>query len=128
MERIATTTEQSKKLLELGIDPKSADMCYQPYISALYGNGNKCFALHVEEKSSPEQIPAWSLGALLNVIEFIKPESLVLVLTKDGDKWIMELYQRGVVKMLQGCNEIVDSAVGIIELLVQEGYLNQSRP
>ncbi len=70
MNKICTTIEQSQKLIELGIDVNTADMCYrivaynpddihvyQPY----------CFAGTLES-----DIPAWSLSALLDLMPNVK--------------------------------------------------------
>ena len=61
---IATTIEQSKHLLELGLDPKTADMCWE------MEKGN--WLLNVGRKSAQVNrgfaIPAWSLTALLKVM------------------------------------------------------------
>lgn len=65
---IATTIEQSKKLMELGIDLNTADMCY-PYdrhLGKLYGDipyvmGYKSFNKDVD-------FPSWSLLALLSLM------------------------------------------------------------
>lgn len=75
---VATEIEQSKYLLELGLDPKTADMCFE------MNKGN--WTLTVGKKSAQVNrglvIPAWSLDALLEVIKKDKPE-----LVCDGDKW-----------------------------------------
>lgn len=66
-QKIATTISQSKKLLELGIDAKTADMSwYKP--NAMYP-----FELHTKyighmTMKGDELIPAWSLSALLNLM------------------------------------------------------------
>lgn len=61
---IATTIEQSKHLLELGLDPKTADMCFE------MEKWN--WTLNVGKKSAQVNrgfaVPAWSLSALLEVI------------------------------------------------------------
>lgn len=61
---IATTIEQSKELVRLGLDPKTADMCFEMY------KGN--WTLTVGKKSAQVNrglvIPAWSLYALLDVM------------------------------------------------------------
>ena len=63
MNKICTSPEQSQKLLELGIDVNTADMCYDGY--ALDNNGSHPVRLH---KSDGEyDIPAWSLTALLSL-------------------------------------------------------------
>ena len=65
MSNIATTIEQSRHLLELGLDPKTADMCWE------MEKGN--WILNVGRKSAQVNrgfaIPAWSVSALLEVIK-----------------------------------------------------------
>jgi len=72
MNKICTSVEQSKKLIELGIDVNSADIIYTTFYGAIskdlpipkevYNmlkypiNDNKC-------------IPAWSLSALLELLD-----------------------------------------------------------
>lgn len=66
MSNIATTITQSRKLIELGLDPNSADM-YYPYLgSGMYGDTPRIgFPI---EHSGGKDIPAWSLSALLEVM------------------------------------------------------------
>lgn len=64
---ICTTIEQSKKLIELGIDITTADMYYYTVNGDLYKIPNIIESkddLYVDEKS----IPTWSLSALLKLI------------------------------------------------------------
>lgn len=77
MSQIATTIEQSKRLLAAGIDPKSADMCY---IEEIITNGIGCIPYKRtwseypcvdthEESEGPEMVslPAWSLSRLWDI-------------------------------------------------------------
>lgn len=59
MNKICTSIEQSKKLIELGLDVNTADMYYQWY-------SEKESALHVGKGSKKlnADCPAWSLSAL----------------------------------------------------------------
>ena len=57
MNKICTTIEQSVKLLELGIDVNSADMCWQ----------NNEFPIGFNDDDA---IPAWSLSGLLGLMPF----------------------------------------------------------
>lgn len=59
-----TTIPQSKRLIELGLDRKTADLHYDGE-GDVVGKG-RCLALHKPYKDS--HIPAWSLDALLKVI------------------------------------------------------------
>jgi len=76
--QIATTIEQSKRLLAAGIDPESADMCY---IEEIITNGIGCISYkhtwseypivdtHEEyEGPEPVSLPAWSLSRLIDLI------------------------------------------------------------
>lgn len=58
-----TTIEQSKKLIELGLDPSTADMYYifDTFIGDIGG-------VEFGKPEEPEDIPCWSLDALLEVI------------------------------------------------------------
>lgn len=66
MNKICTSIEQSKKLIELGIDVNTADMYYPNRV------GIDNYALPIEYKNGlpllSQEIPAWSLVALLGVI------------------------------------------------------------
>ena len=68
---IATNIEQSKHLVELGLDPKSADMWWvyvdeeEPYLVA------KTRDLDQEpDRDTDKVIPAWSLSALLELTPY----------------------------------------------------------
>ena len=68
---IATNIEQSTHLLELGLEPKTADMLYYP--TAINEMGETMFTLDVKgeyiyQEHDDECIPAWSLSALLEVM------------------------------------------------------------
>ena len=66
---IATTLEQSKKLLELGIDINTADMSYRPYREE-GGIPDYQLDLCPYMYASWVGYPAWSLSALLNVLPY----------------------------------------------------------
>lgn len=61
--KICTDIDQSKKLIELGIDPNTADMYldYQP-------DGYVLIASELGYYNNDSEIPAWSLSALLNIM------------------------------------------------------------
>lgn len=63
--KICTSIEQSKKLIELGIDVNTADMYYQWYSETES-------ALHVGKGSKKlnADCPAWSLSALLDLMPY----------------------------------------------------------
>lgn len=57
MNEICTSLEQSKKLIELGIDVNTADMYYEDDTSVEFGHG-----------WHPQHIPCWSLAVLMNML------------------------------------------------------------
>lgn len=61
----ATTIEQSKHLLELGLDPKTADMYYLPQVM---NEGETLWPIDDGYDLDDADQPAWSLSALLEVI------------------------------------------------------------
>ena len=84
MNKICTTIEQSKKLIELGIDVNTADMYYQYFKSYSSSNGVttgycdipiigswKKYHISIPDPAMPNaDIPAWSLSALLAILPF----------------------------------------------------------
>ena len=75
MNKICTSLEQSKKLIELGIDVNTADMYYgYDYNSPIGGYEEDAQIIPQSEFNEhfvlfPEDIPVWSLTALLNLIQ-----------------------------------------------------------
>lgn len=66
MNKICTSIEQSKKLIELGIDVNTADMCYR--IVAYNPNDTHVYQPYCFVGTLESDIPAWSLSALLGII------------------------------------------------------------
>ena len=71
MNKICTSIEQSKKLIELGLDVKTADMNY----STFYGAVSKSLPMPKEVYEyfkypidGDKYVPAWSLSALLGLM------------------------------------------------------------
>ena len=63
-----TTIEQSKKLLELGLNPESADCCWRVLPGVKDGMPDQYIALAIDKTYFETDIPCWSLGALLEVM------------------------------------------------------------
>jgi len=74
MNKICTSIEQSKKLMELGLDVNTADMIYQPTmdIDSMSNVGFDkiplCFPFNRVKECNIQYLPAWSLSALLRII------------------------------------------------------------
>lgn len=62
MNKICTTIEQSKKLLYLGIKAETADMWY------INGEGKPRIGKWSENQHDWDDIPAWSLVALIEIL------------------------------------------------------------
>ena len=70
MNKICTSLEQSKKLLELGIDPQTADMIY--YWFGSFELNDEWHELHLgTNRVNDKDIPAWSLAALLEIMPYV---------------------------------------------------------
>lgn len=83
MSNIATTISQSRKLIELGLDPESADMTY-----LLFSDGKYSIKVEIGERQKGESfLPAWSLSALLEVMP--------ITITKDGMEYKLGVFPSG---------------------------------
>ena len=80
MDKICTTIEQSQKLIELGIDVKTADMLWTYDFTVNAINGLNV----ISELLKPEEndIPAWSLSKLMELMP--KDESKTIDLYLGG--------------------------------------------
>ena len=70
-----TTIEQSKRLIELGIDPKTADLVYPAWTLSETPTEDELSI--IDGTLEDDDIPSWSLSALMNLmpkIEFYKDE------------------------------------------------------
>ena len=61
-----TTLEQSKRLVNAGLDPMSSDMCYA-HPSPFDGYARDVVCLYNEPYCSADVAPAWSLGRLFEI-------------------------------------------------------------
>ena len=113
MKRIATSIEESKRLLGLGIDPNTADMCWGR------ARGTKTWLLFTNNAKSGgywDVIPAWSLGALLDLCPYDR--EVYFDRNRYGMYWIdTELTS------MPFDGDYIGAMVKTIELLVNEGYI-----
>ena len=116
MSNIATTIEQSKHLLELGLDTKTADMVWIRYAAG----GYRLEVLHRElfERIMETDIAAWSLTALLDVMP--KPD----LYREAADLWVCVTYfKEGTIR---GFGETaIDAACDTITKMFERGYLKK---
>ena len=107
--KICTSIEQSKKLIELGIDVNTADMVY---CVELYKEGWKYSneAYPIDGTLEGDDIPAWSLSALLGLIP--KP---LLGQHLESEYWECTTWKDfNVVKEVQGQDNPLDAAFEMV--------------
>ena len=79
MNKICTTLEQSQKLIELGIDVNTADMCYRPtkdMYRNIIGYSKYPDVMTPRDRSFFNELgyePCWSLTALIDLLPDIIP-------------------------------------------------------
>ena len=105
MTKICTSIEQSKKLIELGIDASTADMYIGYYVgkSGKVDGTNIHYYLKGESFGAPEIIPAWSLIALLGLV----PIETHLYKMQDEDNYTNIIIRLVVLMAKAGLNLIV---------------------
>lgn len=128
--QICTTEEQSKRLLTLGLNAKTADMCYQvkffdPFPHRLVN----CAPLLLPHPPLDNErfIPAWSLHRLIEMMPpWIDTAEMSLKLTIVQGKLVY--YQRipdETQTFIFGYKSLYDSIISVIEKLIKEGYFNK---
>ena len=110
----ATTIEQSRKLLELGLDPKSADF-------ALVGEDG-CFVKSSSYEVEDTETPAWSLEALIDALPsgtaFISTDRLGYCVTFSFGVWV--LYQS-----TSYSKSLLNQMFELVVWLLENGYMRK---
>lgn len=123
--QIATTREQSIKLLALGLKPETADMCYNGYFESLPLEINRNNAIQDEK-----YIPAWSFTRLLELI----PKSLEqtnrpnanLDISSDTTYWFVTYEELGYdVTHQEMKKDLFDAVISTIEYLINDKFFNK---
>ena len=112
MSKICTNIKQSKKLIELGLDPNSADMRYDGAMMEIEVPKVKYNGLG---------IPAWSLSALWDINNTcgIAPHNY------GSDDFSSEKLLDKLYRWI--CNELQEDAEGVNLLLSDNGYLKKEK-
>ena len=128
MNKICTSIEQSKKLIELGIDVNSADMVYHKELNGTY-------TLRVVDNVLKYDIPAWSLSALLELMpsylfEFERGIDLNLYPSINRKVWlcsympnVIENMKTDKFKQITHADSLVDAVFDMIVWLKENNYL-----
>jgi len=113
MNKICTSIEQSKKLIELGIDVKTADMFLAingtlPVVSKYIDDG---FVTAVDGA-----VPCWSLAALMNIIEIEKVE---ICFNCNNNKYWVDVHFQTLGSFCQD-HELYDSKIDALIAIIQK--------
>ena len=100
--QICTTKEQSKRLLELGLNPNTADMHHYRW-SEGYWDIQNC----PPRGSNSNFIPAWSLHRLIAMLP-------------DRDRYCITDYCD-----FKDHSKIYDEVISLIEWMIENGYFNK---
>jgi hypothetical protein len=135
MNKICTNIDQSKKLVELGIDVKTADMYWwdsskRYYIEAMDdGDFNE----------AEGHIPAWSLSALLNLMpsylfEFERGIDLNIYPDLNGKGWHCIYMPNNIYNMpkdkfrqITSNDNPLDAAYEMVVWLLENNYINNKK-
>ena len=125
--KIATDIRQSRELLKLGLDPKTADMFWRDWRRDTKNITYPCAGVGNEK----EDLPAWSLSALLDLL----PESV----SPDNDSYqiyYMQVYNHDSLHGVDYVGELegdslegfceasfVDAAYKMIRWLIKHAYI-----
>lgn len=123
-----TSIEQSKKLLELGLSPESADMVY-PCLMVSDDINKSLFdkavpldtALHFMHTSldcKKHDILCWSVGALLEVM----PQKGMWALREERS---MDFQYSDIDKWTGVCESYLDACYNMVVYLLENGYIKK---
>ena len=116
MNKICTSLEQSKKLVELGIDRKSSDMYYWCGEDLRIGG--------YKAQDEDYDVSAWSLAALLKYLGKIKPQVYTPILFLSEGKWTSQFVEYGHGNVCEvSCNNPIDACVDTIIKLHERNLL-----
>ena len=116
-----TSIEQSKKLLELGLSPETADFYYDDeelkegqgvYEEIQYWVGNK---------SRPADIPCWSVGVLLDLMPKVEDNYPIMLRTNNFKLTYAD--KKGYCIRLE-TGSLLDVCYNMMIWLLENGYIN----
>lgn len=134
MAKISTDLKQSKKLIELGLNPKTADMYWEasdPDGSHYTLGAGEHLAITNNLFSFREGlvVPAWSLSALLDIMPQHIDQSVgwqKFGLDKGWDGGIYQVYYENQNSFVeQKAGEAVDAAYEMVCWLLEKGFIKK---
>lgn len=128
-----TSIEQSKKLLELGLDSESADLYYSRYGIELSSNkvvDKKVLVGSLEvntKRLSEEDIPCWSVGALMELMPKIRTNYGIMrpkSVKEEGSRFKYRFYYEA--KYYTDLKEtVIDACYEMIVWLLENDYIKK---
>ena len=119
MAKICTSIEQSKKLIELGVDVNTADMYYDVNSYGIQGKPEVVIG-----KVWSKDIPAWSLSALIELLPnkiVVNNEKYFLYFTKNKVEYIGIVTWDGQKNISAEADNLLDACYNIIVKLKNDG-------
>lgn len=111
--QICTSREQSERLLTLGLKKETADM---GWVKLLEGDG---YVVAIAEDYSFIEIPAWSLGRLVEIIKNCNFKNL------ESEIWRRELKTFCINLLVRHSDDLFENAIQVIEMLICRRYFNK---
>jgi len=114
MNKICTSIEQSKKLVELGLDIKTADMYFDKTTKLLYPSVSGSIPIDWT-------IPAWSLSALLGLMPELDGRNPSLNRIINTDKWWIMYHCTATLSLIRikACDNPLDAAFEMVCWLLE---------
>ena len=109
---VCTDINQSERLLALGLKKETADCCYYYY------DGEYLIAF-AEDAKYESDIPAWSLGRLVEIINKCNFESF------ESERWKQEAKKFCRYVIVSYSDDLLENSIGMIEALIEKGYFNK---
>lgn len=118
-----TTLEQSKKLIELGLNPNTADMFWSTEFDMVICTPYLTKSDFETLVPMCESIPCWSLGALLEVM----PDGVQTNSNRTGVSVDITFVHNGVVTDSHGVknNTYIEAAYNMVVWLLKNGYIKK---
>lgn len=125
MNQICTNKEQSHRLLEAGVNPKTADMYLDEFECPVAFEYRRIEG-HVGQDMA---FPAWSLSKMIEMLPATISQRnrpyLSLGITKDHEYWFIQYAELGYDCKHEVMREnVLDAVVNMIEWLIKEGHLD----
>lgn len=119
-----TTIEQSKKLLELGLKPDTADMYWMDWKR----DTNSITIPNIKGVIDEKDLPCWSVGALFELLPIAiwnedTEDSFYLFFTKDNDTEYSISYNNDYENPFVETGELLNVLVKTIEWLLINKYI-----